>query len=122
MIGQTERFREAKSCEVVRITERVDGRSGLARKIIQETVNQSSGYNLMLFSAMPCTGGSPWQYINLKKPGVAAKVRKHWKLFKELWTVFVWAAELVIGAGGEVVLEWPRGLQILAVANGSELP
>ena len=82
---------------------------GSLKRLMEETISRSAGYNLLLFSAMPCAGGSPWQYINLKKPGVAAKVRKHWKLFKELWTVFVWAAEKVLGVGGEVVIEWPKG-------------
>ena len=47
--------------------------------------------------------------MDIKKPGVAAKVRKHWKLFKELWDVFIVIADRVIAAGGEVIIEWPRG-------------
>ena len=58
---------------------------------------------------MPCAGGSPWQYLNNKKPGVAAKVRKHWKLFRELWNVFVEVADKGLEAGGEVIIEWPSG-------------
>jgi hypothetical protein len=109
LLGRTEKFRSARGCKVVRITEEIDARSPLAMKLMLETINATPGHQLLLFSAMPCTGGSPWQYLNIKKPGVAAKVRKHWKLFKELWEVFVVVAEKVLKIGGEVVIEWPRG-------------
>ena len=99
LIGQVSRFKEARGCEVVRITEKLDGRSELAKKLMNDTINSVPGYSLLLFSAMPCTGGSPWQYLNIKKPGVAAKVRRHWKLFRELWVNFTWAAEKVLEAG-----------------------
>ena len=46
LIGQTAKFREASGCEVVRITEEIDGRSVAAKRIIQDTVNHSKGFNL----------------------------------------------------------------------------
>ena len=42
----------------------------------------------LLWSSMPCTGGSPWQRINVKKPGGFARLRKHVKLFSRLWHNF----------------------------------
>ena len=103
LLGQTEKFRSANGCKVVRVTEKLDARSSISMTLMMEVVNSTPGHQLLLFSAMPCAGGSPWQYLNIKKPGVAAKVRKHWKLFKELWEVFVAVAERVLSVGGEVI-------------------
>ncbi len=100
LLGRTEKFRGAIGCKVVRITEKIDARSKLAMQIMCDTIDSTPGHELLLFSAMPCTGGSPWQYLNTKKPGVAAKVRKHWKLFRGLWNVFIVVADKVIAAGG----------------------
>ena len=51
----------------------------------------------------------PWQNINLKKyPGMANKLKKHWKLFRELWASFEIVAEHAINVGAAVCLEWPK--------------
>ena len=36
--------------------------------------------NSLLWSSMPCTGGSSWQRINVKLPGGYARLRKHQRL------------------------------------------
>ena len=63
-----------------------------------------------LWSAIDCTSGSAWQYLNLSKGGERYKVHlgklilKSKKLFKS----FTQRAELVLSLGGTVTFEWPR--------------
>ena len=63
-----------------------------------------------LWSSIPCTSGSPWQYINRKKGGaafmkrLALQLRESTRLFKS----FTKRAESVLSLGGTVSFEWPR--------------
>ena len=61
-----------------------------------------------LWSAMPCTGGSPWQRINALMPGGEARIRAHIRLFKALWANFEIVATKCLRKGGHVSIEWPR--------------
>ena len=58
---------------------------------------------------MPCTGGSPWQFINVRKPGGAARLRKTLKQFKLIWKAFERCARKLVAKGGKVAKEWPKG-------------
>ena len=63
-----------------------------------------------MWASIPCTSGSPWQYINRKK-GVAAFMRKLARQVKEskrLFSSFAKRAERVLNYGGTVTFEWPR--------------
>ena len=67
-----------------------------------------SAADTLWFSA-PCTGGSSWQYLNLKRgPNTVAKVKLHWRLFKRLWTAFEIVASHALSIGARVFVEWPR--------------
>ena len=55
---------------------------------------------IMLWGALPCTGGSPWQNYNKKFPTAAAKIRIHIKIFKKLFDNFKLVAREVIRSGG----------------------
>ena len=70
----------------------------------------SSGFNVLLWGAIPCTGGSPWQSYNIKLPGVAAKIRRHIALYRKLFANFSVLAKYVysLGLRGFVVNEWPE--------------
>ena len=63
-----------------------------------------------LWASIPCTSGSPWQYINLKKGGRAFKRRLSQMIFKskKMFKHFVEAAHLVLTLGGTVTFEWPQ--------------
>ena len=64
-----------------------------------------------LFFSSPCTGGSPWQRINLLRGGdrMLVKLKGHWKLFKQLWASFEIVAAHAISVGARIFVEWPRG-------------
>ena len=63
----------------------------------------------LLFGALPCTGGSPYQFLNWQLgPKTRAKIRHHRSIFNCLWKAFVTTAEACIAAGGKIAFEWPR--------------
>ena len=55
----------------------------------------------MLCGAIPCTGGSPWQHINVLR-GAGDKIAKHQELAKKMWQVFARAGHIVRARGGVV--------------------
>ena len=63
-----------------------------------------------MWASIPCTSGSPWQYINRKKGGAAfmRKLARQVKESKRLFGSFAKRAERVLNHGGTVTFEWPR--------------
>lgn len=56
---------ESNTCSVVRLTEREDMTTDYGFRFAQSAVNNSGKDNMVLiWSAIPCTGGPPWQNIN----------------------------------------------------------
>jgi hypothetical protein len=97
-------------CKRLTIAEDMTTPEGLATAL--EFVKQAKQKNqtILLWGAMPCTGGSPWQTYNIKRyPTAAAKIRTHIKIFKQLFDNFVIVSRQVIESGGVVVNEWPTG-------------
>ena len=62
----------------------------------------------VLWASMPCTGGSPWQFVNQYLGHGLENYKQHWKLFHKLWNNFVPAAKRLIEDGNAVVIEWPK--------------
>ena len=67
-----------------------------------------AGLRVALWSGIPCTGGSPLQIMNKKKPSYGAKMQAHRKLFNRLYSNMLVVAQAVIRRGGHIVIEWPR--------------
>ena len=63
-----------------------------------------------MWASIPCTSGSPWQYINRKRGGAAfiRKLAHQVKESKRLFKSFSKRAERVLNHGGTVTFEWPR--------------
>ena len=101
-----QRTKHSRGCKVVPITRDDDfaSESGM-RKCIQNITGPAD----TLWYSAPCTGGSTWQFINLRRgPETVAKVKLHWKLFKRLWAAFEVVAEHALSVGARVFVEWPR--------------
>ena len=63
----------------------------------------------MLFGAIPCTGGSPYQFLNwYLGPKTRNKIREHRRIFRVLWRNFVTVADRCRANGGRIAIEWPR--------------
>ena len=95
-------------CHVTRITEDDDvtTNKGLYKAI--QAVRQE---NCLLWVSIPCTGGSLWQNINVKKPGGAQRVKEHKRLFKKIWTAFTIVGRECQSHGGKIAIEWPQGCE-----------
>jgi hypothetical protein len=106
LLGRTSQY--SQGCKVIRLTLDDDLRTldglhkalGIAKQCPQDRT--------LLWSAMPCAGGSPLQRLN-KAQGIGAeKLDACWRDFYVLWGNFEIVAKEVIGVGGIVTIEWPE--------------
>ena len=95
-------------CEVIRLTEEINMTSegGYLWAESQILKAPKSTY-IFMWSAIPCTPGSPWQRINRLKPGVSANIEAQIVVTKKLVSNFTRLARLVLQRGGDVAFEWP---------------
>ena len=103
-IGQ----RAPPDCEVVRLTADDDltTQEGLDKALAAVS---ESDVPVLLFGALPCTGGSLCQHVNWYRGAkTRSKIRAHWALFRVLWRNFVIVADACIQHGGRIAIEWPR--------------
>ena len=100
------RTKFSRGCKVVPVTKDDDFASVSG---MQKSMQNLRGPSDTLWFSAPCTGGSTWQFINLKRgPATVAKIQLHWKLFKRLWAAFEVVAEHALHVGARVFVEWPR--------------
>ena len=80
--------------------------NGLSRARVAVREN---GRSTLLWAAIPCTGGSPWQHINLKRfgPKTRSKILKHRRIFLKIWRSFEIVAADCLNHGGRIATEWP---------------
>ena len=76
----------SKGCNVVRLTEARDmtTESGLQLACNKADESMAKGHDILLWSSMPCTGGSPWQNVNKKHASARLKIRNQIKVFNKL--------------------------------------
>ena len=67
--------------------------------------------SVLLWVAIPCTGGSPLQHINHARGMDPDRLRAHWKLFRKLWSGFEKVGQRIQSLGGQIVIEWPHRCQ-----------
>jgi len=95
-------------CEVVRFTIKDDLTTEAALAKCLAAVAEP-GVPVLLFGALPCTGGSPWQNLNWHVgPKTRSKIRAHRAVFRKLWRNFGIVAQACRANGGRIALEWPR--------------
>ena len=63
---------------------------------------------LLLWAAIPCIGGCPWQRLNRRHPRAKARIQQHRATWRKLWDNFVLAAEKAMLCGAVIVIEWPQ--------------
>ena len=92
--------------EIISVTKEMDLRLKSTQDMMIEKLEERGD---ALWHSSPCTGGCGWQRVNMTLgASTRAKVKQHWKLFKQLWVAFVRVAEIVIPRGVSVCIEWPR--------------
>ena len=67
--------------------------------------------NCLLWASIPCTGGSPWQNINAKKPGGPEQIKERKRLFNKIRTSFKTVANECRKHGGRIAIAWPKGCE-----------
>ena len=97
----------SKGCKVIRVTESMDATKWETIEHILEIIWHACT-PVLLFASMPCTGGSMWQHLNVKKHGPRI-LMKHRVLFNKLWAHFDILCEATYRRGGHIAIEWPRG-------------
>ena len=105
--------REAsKSCHVVRVTEADDATKS---KTIQVLVNKNhtlcdeggdTSKPLLLFASLPCTGGCPWQRINVEKN--PELIQSHQELFIRLFKSFQSLCRMTKSRNPCIAFELPK--------------
>ena len=106
-IGQ--RTSSSKGCEVVRVTIDDDLTTDVGLEKALDAVRAFVGPNILVWISIPCTGGSPWQRINVAKSERARwLVEGHYRLFRALWNNVKKVATYVNKLGGYIAIEWPK--------------
>jgi hypothetical protein len=95
-------------CQKLTINEDMSCKEGLEYALDVVRTAVVKGQFMLLWAAMPCTGGSPWQNYNKQFPKAAARIRKHIKTFNLIFSNFAIIAREVKEAGGIIVNEWPK--------------
>ena len=93
-------------CKIIRITEAIDANSPEG---ISLALNGCRRRHALLWSSIPCTGGTVWQRWNRKRPGGEEKLQVHLTKFRELWRTFSTVARMAKAKGTPIAIEWPRG-------------
>jgi len=101
-----------KGCRVIRITRSDDALSKNGMKKFLDACRTAP--MPILFGAIPCTGGSPWQRINALR-GAGDKIEGHQKLARRLWDVFAKGAKIAKTRGGFPILRVAGGLPVLGM-------
>ncbi len=97
------------NCEVIRLTiaDDLTTPAGLAKALAAVSDPYAQ---VLLFGALPCTGGSAWQKINwVKGAATQNKIREHRATFAKLFSNFAQVAAACSANGGHIAIEWPRG-------------
>ena len=102
---------ESRRSNHVRLTEREDMTSAAGIEFAKAAANSAPpDILIVIWTALPCTGGSPWQNINRRLPGCMERLRKQWQLFVKLWNRLQdftsWLNS--IRRRWRIVIEWPR--------------
>jgi hypothetical protein len=98
-------------CKKIRFTERHDLTTDFGVNLAIETVKiaqRSNKGKVMLWIAIPCTGGCPWHRLNKRFPSAVLKIAKSKTLFEKLWENCMKVVKFALNAGGAMIaIEWP---------------
>ncbi len=96
------------NCDVVRLTIDDDLTTSRGLKTALAAVSDPAA-QVLLFAAIPCTGGSQWQHLNWGRgQATQDKIIGHRVIFEKLWRNFVKVAAACTANGGHIAIEWPR--------------
>ena len=95
-------------CEVLQFTKEFDLNEVENQMRIAEYVNSVKGdVKPLIWISLPCTGGTPWTYINMRNPSAREKVLKHIREFDRLW-ISLKSFLRMLNSDVHIALEWPH--------------
>jgi hypothetical protein len=98
----------SEGCEVLQFTKEFDLNEIENQIEIAEYVNSFEGdVKPLIWISLPCTGGTPWTYINMKIPSAREKILKHVREFDRLW-ISLKSFLRMLNCDVHIALEWPR--------------
>ena len=97
---------ETHGCETIRLTIEDDLRT---QEGLETALRAVDAPNVLLWAAIPCTGGCAWNALNAKRGSEATreKIRGHRVNFWAIWHNFEKVAEATIAKGWYIAIEWP---------------
>ena len=78
---------------------------------LYEAIEAVRSDNCLLRASIPCTGGSPRQNFNSKKPGGPERIKEHKRSFSKIRASFKIVAKGCHKHGGRIAIEWPKGCE-----------
>ena len=93
-------------CNIIEITEEDDFTSEAGYQKVATALKQP---NVVIFSSLPCTGGSPWQIPNSRHPACRRLLKKHHRIFNQLFESLMRLYREFADYGPiPILFEWPR--------------
>jgi hypothetical protein len=95
-----------KVCRVIRLTIDDDLRPLAGSHKALTIVKDCPKGRTLLWSAMPCFGGSPWRALIIAQGGGRDEIAARWRDFRILWHHFGIVSQAVLAIDGVVAIAW----------------
>jgi hypothetical protein len=74
-----------------------------------KTAQLAHSGHLLIWVAIPCTGGCPWHRVNKRYVSARVKIAKSRNLFLKLWENCSKVIKYALDSGGAMIgIEWPQ--------------
>ena len=98
------RTKWSQGCRVIRITESLNANSEDGKWLAAKGCASKKS---LLFSSIPCTGGSPWMHVVKEQDNGWDIIRAHQKAMKPLLRTFEQLCAIAQSSSSFICIEWP---------------
>ena len=74
----------------------------------------------LIWISLPCTGGTPGTYVNMKIASAREKILKHVRVFDRFW-ISLKSFLRMLNCDAPIALEWPRKCRYWKLTKASKL-
>ena len=74
-----------------------------------DVISVNPSMKILVWISIPCTGGTPWIYINLMNESSRRKVEYHQFVFQKIWSAMSEFVNSIRHLQPFIALEWPSG-------------
>ncbi len=108
LLGNEAFINQQSKCRSTRITFEKDASTKIGLDAALKSVKINSRVPNLVWSASPCTGGSPMNSFNNGTPEGRKKTNDHVRLHEKIFAKFQVLAESLDGRKDFIAIEWPR--------------